>query len=92
MPAARETLTHMNDALTACLQGRMPQSDMIALWRAGASKLPLPEKFGHVLGDLLDRLEASALFSEESCSFSQKDLLASLQMWVDKAQNKLSAQ
>ena len=91
MPADRETLTHMNDALAACQQGRMPQSDMIALWRTNGAQLPLPEKFGIVLGDLLDRLEASALFSEESCSFSQKDLLASLQLWADKAQAKLTA-
>jgi hypothetical protein len=32
------------------------------------------------------------LFSEESCSFSQKDLLASLQMWADKARLRLSSQ
>jgi hypothetical protein len=43
-----------------------------------------------VLQPLLDRIEASALFSEESCSFSQKDLLASLQMWADKARLRLS--
>ena len=40
--------------------------------------------------ELLDRLEAGALFSEESCSFSQKDLLDSLQLWADKARAKLS--
>jgi hypothetical protein len=34
---------------------------------------------------LLDRLESSALFTEESCSFSQRDQFASLQMWLDKA-------
>jgi hypothetical protein len=43
------------------------------------------------LQPLLDRIEASALFSEESCSFSQKDLLASLQMWTDKARLRLSS-
>ena len=36
-----------------------------------------------------DRLESSALFSEESCSFSQKDLVDSLRMWVDKARATL---
>jgi hypothetical protein len=40
---------------------------------------------------LLDRLESSALFTEESCSFSQKDLLDSLQMWQDKAALSLRA-
>jgi len=42
-----------------------------------------------VLLGLLDRLESSALFSEESCSFSQKDLLDNLQVWVDKARGQL---
>ena len=49
----------------------------------------LPPRYGEVLLNLLDRLESSALFSEESCSFSQKDLLDNLQMWADKAQTQL---
>lgn len=49
----------------------------------------LPPRYGEVLLNLLDRLESSALFSEESCSFSQKDLLDNLQMWVDKARAQL---
>jgi len=49
----------------------------------------LPPRYGEVLLNLLDRLESSALFSEESCSFSQKDLLDNLQVWVDKARGQL---
>lgn len=49
----------------------------------------LPPQFETVLLQLLDRLESSALFSEESCSFSQKDLQASLHLWIEKAQTKL---
>ncbi|MGH8829559.1 MAG: hypothetical protein ACREXV_00495 [Polaromonas sp.] len=49
----------------------------------------LPARFSEVLMQLLDRLESSALFTEESCSFSQKDLLDSLQLWIDKAQLQL---
>lgn len=45
----------------------------------------LPGRFGEVLSQLLNRLESSALFTEESCSFSQKELLDSLQLWLDKA-------
>ena len=45
----------------------------------------LPERFNEVLAQLLNRLESSALFTEESCSFSQKELLDSLQLWLDKA-------
>ena len=50
----------------------------------------LPPRYGEVWLQLLDRLESSALFSEESCSFSQKDLLDNLQVWIDKAQGQLS--
>lgn len=50
----------------------------------------LPPKFTEVWLSLLDRLESSALFSEESCSFSQRDLHDSLQLWLDKALERLS--
>ena len=60
--------------------------------RASAELLAaLPPRYGEVLANLLDRLESSALFSEESCSFSQKDLLDNLQVWVDKARGQLVA-
>ena len=49
----------------------------------------LPPRYGEVLLNLLDRLESGALFSEESCSFSQKDLLDNLQVWADKARSQL---
>ena len=49
----------------------------------------LPARFTEVLLPLLDRLESSALFSEESCSFSQRDLLDHLQVWLDKARARL---
>lgn len=46
----------------------------------------LPPRYTEVLHDLLNRLESGALFSEESCSFSQQALLDNLQLWADKAQ------
>lgn len=49
----------------------------------------LPPQYAEVLHNLLDRLESSALFSEESCSFSQVALLDNLQLWLDKAQLQL---
>ncbi|MEN9385174.1 MAG: hypothetical protein RL323_2317 [Pseudomonadota bacterium] len=60
-------------------------------WARGQTSLTqrLPPAFETVLVNLLDRLESSALFAEESCSFSQTDLWDSLQMWVDKARTKL---
>ena len=72
------TLEHMAQALQACTRGELPLAQLTRLWREQAATLPLPPRFGQVLGELLDRLEAGALFSEESCSFSQKDLLAKL--------------
>ena len=90
MSAPIETLTRMTDALTMSRRGEMPQMEMIRLWRSSSASLPLPEQYAEVLGNLLDRIEASALFSEESCSFSQKDLLDSLQLWADKARAKLT--
>ena len=50
----------------------------------------LPPAFSEVLGQLLDRLESSALFSEESCSFSQQGLIDHLQVWIDKARSRLA--
>lgn len=49
----------------------------------------LPPRYGEVLLALLDRLEAGALFTEESCSFSRSSLLDHLQAWVDKARSAL---
>lgn len=49
----------------------------------------LPDRYREVLLQLLDRLEASALFTEESCSFSRSDLLDNLELWIDKAQRQL---
>jgi hypothetical protein len=51
----------------------------------------LPPKFEQVWLELLDRLESSALFSEESCSFSQTDLFDSLALVLDKAEERLAA-
>ena len=50
----------------------------------------LPPKFEEVWLGLVDRLESSALFSEESCSFSQTDLLDNLALLLDKAEAKLT--
>lgn len=49
----------------------------------------LGPRYREVLLQLMDRLESSALFSEESCSFSQQGLLDNLQIWLDKASSQL---
>ena len=51
----------------------------------------LPPRYGEVLLGLLDRLESSALFTDESCSFSHRDLQDSVQLWLDKARALLAA-
>jgi hypothetical protein len=45
----------------------------------------LPPRYAEVWLGLLDRLESSALFNEESCSFSQSALLDNLEVWLQKA-------
>lgn len=57
----------------------------------GALLAALPPRYGDVLLGLLDRLEAGALFTEESCSFSHQALVDSLQLWVDKAGKALAS-
>jgi len=49
----------------------------------------LPPQFGEMRNNILDRLESSALFTEERCSFSQTGLLESLEVLVDKAQLRM---
>lgn len=84
------TPQHQLDAINSALQ--QLRSD--ALGAAAFSQLAaqqqnlaaaLPGRFNDVLSQLLNGLESSALFTEESCSFSQKELLDSLQLWIDKA-------
>jgi len=87
---AREQLEGIARAIDAA--GADPRA-IAALARqgreAGALLDALPPRYRDVLLDLLDRLESSALFSEESCSFSQKGLLDGLRGWVEKARTRL---
>lgn len=50
----------------------------------------LPPKYIAFLQDVVSRLESSALFAEESCSFSQRDLLDNLRIWAAKAADALA--
>ena len=91
MNTYHDTLERMQQALGACERGELPITQLSTQWRNAAADLPLPPRYGEVLGHLLDRIEAGALFSEESCSFSQKDLLANLQLWSEKARAQLKS-
>jgi hypothetical protein len=86
------TLENMSQSLALCQQGHASTTQMVRHWRVDAAHLPLPDRYGEVLNQLLDRMESSALFTEESCSFSQQDQLASLTMWLDKARQHIAQQ
>lgn len=80
----------LQQALQQLTEGRITATELAAQARAASHLLArLPLRYGQVLQDLLDRLEASALFTEESCSFSQNELVTHLQGWADKAQEAL---
>ena len=49
----------------------------------------LPLRYAEVLSQLLTRLESSALFTDESCSFSRNDLIDGFQAWIEKAAQQL---
>ena len=91
LPSSHQQLADLQSSLSQLRRGDIS----VAQWSARAQptrdlQAALPERFTTVLNELLNRLESSALFSEESCSFSQGDLLDSLQMWLDKAGAQLA--
>lgn len=89
---AADQLTAIQHALADFQQGLLDAASLSARARAQAQLLDtLPPRYAEVLQGLLDRLESGALFSEESCSFSQKDLIANLQVWVEKAATALES-
>jgi hypothetical protein len=84
-------LTPLQAGLDALRQGRSRAAEFSRLAREQQALLDaLPPRYAEVLHGLLDRLESGALFAEESCSFSQTDLLDSLQLWLDKAAQQLA--
>jgi hypothetical protein len=88
---ASEQLSEFHAQLAQIQTDQLLASDFVSQARAHQALLQaLPEKYSTVYHDLLDRLESGALFSEESCSFSQRDLLDSLALWASKAQAALA--
>lgn len=83
-------LDNMTQALRQCEQGDTTTAHLVRIWRMEAVQLNLPQRYSDVLNGQLDRMESSALFSEESCSFSQKDQLNALKIWLEKARQQLS--
>ena len=88
---ARQQLDALQEALDGLAQSQMTAASFSALAEKQVTLLAaLPPRYTEVLTQLLTRLESSALFTEESCSFSHKDLLGSLQLWLDKAREILA--
>lgn len=80
----------MQASLNALGQKQIGIGEFCQAWRAQQSLLAdLPPRFAEVMEDLLSRLEAGSLFTEESCSFSQTDLHATLSIWLAKANERL---
>lgn len=85
-------LQAMQTSLNALEQKQIGTGEFCWAWRAQQALLAdLPPRFAEVMEDLLSRLEAGSLFTEESCSFSQTDLHATLSMWLAKANERLQA-
>jgi hypothetical protein len=81
----RGTLVAMHDKQTTT-------AILCQTWRDQSSLLEdLPSRYLQVMEDLLARLESGSHFTEESCSYSQEDLLANLADWLNKAELTLNA-
>lgn len=81
----------MRESLTALQRQDMSITAFCRAWRTHHAALnALPARYAQVMEDGLGRLESGSLFTEESCSFSQKDLQDTLAVWLDKATQALS--
>ncbi|RZT42366.1 hypothetical protein [Cupriavidus agavae] len=85
MGANQTTLAAMRQALDAHVAGQLPVGELIAQWRASAASLTLPPVFGQAMEELLRRMEMSAVFAQDSCSFSSTAVTDQLGKWLEKA-------
>lgn len=81
-----QTFKILHDSLNSVRENKLGITEFCQLWRSQSALLSsLPSRYNEVMEDLLSRLEAGSLFTEESCSFSQVDLLATLDVWLETA-------
>lgn len=86
LSALRDSLNDLRDPYDTCTV--IPE--FCRMWRIQQPLLAaLPPRYAQVMEDLLGRLEAGSLFTEESCSFSREDLRTHLAAWLDKAEQAL---
>jgi hypothetical protein len=71
--------------LQAWLKGECDRALLITSFRSLCIEWQLPQKYQDALEQVLSRIESSSLFTEESCSFSKKDLAQALGVWLEKA-------
>ena len=77
---------HLDTLLIDFRSGKLDATALAHGFRDTAAHWPgLPERYSQVLGQLLMQVESSALFTEESCSFSRGDLSDALGLWLAKA-------
>lgn len=87
-----ETLDQLGNALARRRDGSLSPADFARLLRDTASPLctQLPPRFAEVLEDLCMRLESSQLFSGDSCSFSDRELLDGVGFWIERARLRMT--
>ncbi len=89
-----DALNSVNALRQALAQARQAPDKVVALTTCASEHAALlaslPTPFATVWTDLLNRLESSALFNEDSCSFSQSQVLDSIALWLDKAEARLT--
>ena len=79
-------VNQLTEELNAWVAGDQDTHILIMSFRDACEQARLPQKYSDVLEGILSRLESSSLFTEESCSFSKKDLATALSLWLEKAQ------
>ena len=77
----------LSQSLLDCAQARLRLDELPPLWRRAVAHLPapLPARYVDVLEQILAPIDSAAGFTEESCSFSPRDVLQSLQEWLAHA-------
>lgn len=78
-------LTAYQEQLKAWVRAEQDSAQLIENFRSLCKEWQLPQKYQDALDQVLSRIESSSLFTEESCSFSKKDLANALGVWLEKA-------
>lgn len=86
------TIPELRQSLDDFLRQQITVSQLCRRWQSSDVLLTqLPPQYRAVMENILLRLESGSMFTEESCSFSQRDLITELHTWLDKAHARLQA-